>query len=87
MKLDATALATIAALSEGTYHPAGDPPYVALVAGRGDVQLDAEGYGYYLTWDQTLAVDEVIDLGVPETTSLIILADWLAQKSDEYKDH
>lgn len=76
---------TIASHAEATYHPAGDPPYVCLLAGRGEVQLDTEGNAYYLNWDRTHAVDDVVDLEVPKGT-LKEIADWFVDQARRYQD-
>jgi hypothetical protein len=82
-------LAGIAVLAGATWHPAADEPYVCLLAGRGEIQLNEEGNAWFFRWDYDSDagpyLQEHEDLGYP-VGSLAAVAAWLVNTAREYQD-
>jgi len=86
VKLSERTLALTAALADAIYHPAGDPPHIALIAGSGEIQIEKGGDAYFLTWVPNGAVDKCISLDIPQTQDPEVLAAWLEDMAKEYED-
>jgi hypothetical protein len=90
MRFDGIELSNIASLSEGTYHPAAEEPYVVLLAGRGEVQLNEDGDCWYFRWevkpDEGPSLVDEQDLGPAPVANLITIADWFAEQAQKNSD-
>lgn len=59
-------------------------PYIALIAGAGEIQLDTHGNAWYLQWDRTHAVSVEKELNPPDTDDPREIAWWLKQSAAEF---
>jgi hypothetical protein len=84
-------LAGIAVISDGTYHqPADGEPYVCLLSGRGEIQVNQDGEAWYFRWetlpDEGPFVVEEIGLGFP-VGDIVTVARWFVEQAHTYQDH
>lgn len=79
----------IAVLSGATWHPAAEEPYICLLAGRGEVQMNEDGDTWYFRWDVlsdegNIIVDQ-LEIGRP-VGGIVTVAKWFADQARKYED-
>jgi hypothetical protein len=84
-----TLLKAAAVLCEGTFTDAAadDPMFISLIAGRGEVQVIANGEAYFLTRDRAHAVSECVELSPPPGSEARpgILATWMLDQAARFE--
>ena len=61
-----------------------EPPFVAAIAGAGEVQLSQDGSAWYFQWDRTHALSVEKELDPPDTDDAYVLAKWLEQAARKF---
>ena len=89
MKLTWDQLKDIAGRVNGEPFPSTFPdedelPFVAVIAGAGEIQLDINGAAWYFQWDRTHAISVEKELEPPDTDDTTALATWLAQAARKF---
>jgi len=85
--LEESVLKGIAVLAQGEYATDhGGQAQVSLVAGRGEIQILADGTAWYLNWSADHVLLDVIELTMPIEGSAVFIAAWLVEQADKYKE-
>lgn len=92
MKISTNQLGSIAEMVNGRFIVNGDPtssdpddlPFLAVIAGAGEIQLDTDGNAWYFQWDRTHAVSVEKELTPPDTDDIDVLAHWLTNTAGEF---
>lgn len=59
-------------------------PFLALIAGAGEIHLDTQGNAWYFEWDRTHAVSKEKELDLPDTDDPREIAWWLNQEAAKF---
>jgi hypothetical protein len=83
-------MASIAAISEATWHPEAEEPYICLLAGKGEVQMNQDGDVWYFEWetraDEGVTLKDAEALGTPPAGPAHTVAAWFVDQARKFKE-